>query len=142
MPLAGLSSIITKSASSILNKGSKILAAKAVKDATRTPSDIESNMAGLQDRLKRVEELERARKLRKIGDSDKEVLRQIKEEIKLIDQANESALKESLKNAETTAQRKLAMEQRKRLADIRKEIKRVFSIAGSTPVPYKKPEFN
>ena len=142
LPLAGLSSIITKSASSILNKGSKILAAKAVKDATRTPSDIESNMAGLQDRLKRVEELERARKLRKIGDSDKEVLRQIKEEIKLIDQANESALKESLKNAETTAQRKLAMEQRKRLADIRKEIKRVFSIAGSTPVPYKKPEFN
>lgn len=142
LPLAGLSNVISKSASSILNKGSKILAAKAVKEATRTPSDIENNMAGLQERLKRVEELERARKLRQIGDSDKEVLRQIKEEIKLIDQANESALKESLKNAETTAARKLAMEQRKRLADIRKEIKRVFAIAGSTPVPYKKPQFD
>ena len=77
----------------------------------------------------------------KLGIS-KEVLRQIKEEIKLMDQANECALKESLKNAETATQRKVAMEQRKRLADIRKEIKRVFSIAGSTPVPYKKPEFN
>jgi hypothetical protein len=142
LPLAGLSNVISKSASSILNKGSKILAAKAVRDATRTPSDIETNMAGLQDRLKRVEELERARKLKQIGDSDKEVLRQIKEEIKLMDQANESALKESLKNAETTAARKLAMEQRKRLADIRKEIKRVFAIAGSTPVPYKKPQFD
>jgi len=142
LPLAGLSNVISKSASSILNKGSKILAAKAVRDATRTPSDIETNMAGLQDRLKRVEELERARKLKQIGDSDKEVLRQIKEEIKLMDQANESALKESLKNAETTAARKLAMEQRKRLADIRKEIKRVFAIAGGTPVPYKKPQFD
>ena len=142
LPLAGLSNVISKSASSILNKGSKILAAKAVRDATRTPSDIETNMAGLQDRLKRVEELERARKLKQIGDSDKEVLRQIKEEIKLMDQANESALKESLKNAETAAERKLAMEQRKRLADIRKEIKRVFAIAGGTPVPYKKPQFD
>lgn len=142
LPFVAASYVAATTVPAALKVASRVVAAKAIKEAIRTPSDIETSMTGLQDRLKRVEELERARKLKQIGDSDKEVLRQIKEEVKLMDQANETALKESLKNAETTAQRKLAMEQRKRLADIRKEIKRVFSIAGSTPVPYKKPEFN
>lgn len=142
LPFVASSYVASVTVPAALKGASRVAAAKAIKEAIRTPSDIETSMTGLQDRLKRVEELERARKLKQIGDSDKEVLRQIKEEVKLMDQANETALKESLKNAETTAQRKLAMEQRKRLADIRKEIKRVFSIAGGTPVPYKKPDFD
>ena len=142
LPFVAASYVAATTVPAALKVASRVVAAKAIKEAIRTPSDIETSMTGLQDRLKRVEELERARKLKQIGEADKEVLRQIKEEIKLMDQANESALKESLKNAENAASRKVAMEQRKRLADIRKEIKRVFSIAGGTPVPYKKPEFN
>ena len=142
LPLAGFSSLVAKSASDILKGGSRLVAAKAVKDATRTPSDIETNMAGLQDRLKRVEEIERSKKLRSIGDSDKETLRQIKEEIRLIDQANENALKQSEQAAKTTEARKLARQQRDRMNSIKKEIKRVFEIATGSSVPYKKPDFD
>jgi hypothetical protein len=142
LPFVASSYVAATTVPAALKVASRIAVAKAIKEAIRTPSDIEKSMTGLQDRLKRVEELERARKLKQLGESDKVVLAQIKEEVKLMDQANETALTSSLKNAENAASRKVAMEQRKRLADIRKEIKRVFSIAGGTPVSYTKPEFN
>jgi hypothetical protein len=142
LPFVASSYVAATTVPAALKVASRIAVAKAIKEAIRTPSDIEKSMTGLQDRLKRVEELERARKLKQLGESDKVVLAQIKEEVKLMDQANETALTSSLKNAENAASRKVAMEQRKRLADIRKEIKRVFSIAGGTPVPYTKPKFN